>query len=39
MSPDIDVVNVRRLIRKAFLAPLAEHQRVGVPDGALVYPL
>ncbi len=39
MSPDIDVVNVRRLIRRAFLAPLTEHQRVGVADGALVYPL
>jgi nitrite reductase/ring-hydroxylating ferredoxin subunit len=39
MSPDVDVVNVRRLMRKAFLAPLMEHQRVGVPAGALVYPL
>jgi phenylpropionate dioxygenase-like ring-hydroxylating dioxygenase large terminal subunit len=39
MSPDIDVVNVRRLIRKAFLAPLTQHQRIGIPDGALVYPL
>jgi phenylpropionate dioxygenase-like ring-hydroxylating dioxygenase large terminal subunit len=39
LAPDVDVVNVRRLIRKAFLSPIIEHKRVGVPDGALRYPL
>ena len=39
MAPDIDVVNVRRLIRKAFLSPLAEHRRIDIPEGALLYPL
>jgi phenylpropionate dioxygenase-like ring-hydroxylating dioxygenase large terminal subunit len=39
LAPDVDVVNVRRLIRKAFLSPIVEHTRVGVPDGALRYPL
>jgi nitrite reductase/ring-hydroxylating ferredoxin subunit len=39
MAPDIDVVNVRRLIRKAFLAPITEHRRIDVAQGALRYPL
>jgi nitrite reductase/ring-hydroxylating ferredoxin subunit len=39
LAPDVDVVNVRRLIRKAFLSPIIEHKRIGVPDGALRYPL
>jgi phenylpropionate dioxygenase-like ring-hydroxylating dioxygenase large terminal subunit len=39
MAPDIDVVNVRRLMRKAYLSPLTERQRVSIPSGALVYPL
>jgi nitrite reductase/ring-hydroxylating ferredoxin subunit len=39
LAPDVDVVNVRRLIRKAFLSPIIEHRRIGVPDGALRYPL
>jgi phenylpropionate dioxygenase-like ring-hydroxylating dioxygenase large terminal subunit len=39
MAPDIDVVNVRRLIRKAYVSPLTERQRVGIPSSALVYPL
>jgi phenylpropionate dioxygenase-like ring-hydroxylating dioxygenase large terminal subunit len=39
MSPDIDVVNVRRLIRKAFLSPITERRRVDIPEGALLYPV
>jgi phenylpropionate dioxygenase-like ring-hydroxylating dioxygenase large terminal subunit len=39
MRPDVDVVNVRRLLRKAFLEPLTENRRVNIPRGALVYPL
>jgi phenylpropionate dioxygenase-like ring-hydroxylating dioxygenase large terminal subunit len=39
MTPDVDVVKVRRLMRKAFLSPFTEHRRVDVPDGALLYPL
>jgi hypothetical protein len=39
LAPDVDVVNVRRLIRKAFLSPIIEHKRIGVSDGALRYPL
>jgi hypothetical protein len=39
MAPDIDVVNVRRLIRKAFVSPIADGRRVGIPEAALAYPL
>ncbi|HEY7245440.1 MAG TPA: Rieske 2Fe-2S domain-containing protein [Xanthobacteraceae bacterium] len=39
MAPDIDVVNVRRLIRKAFLSPLTEQRRIDIPKEALLYPL
>ena len=39
MAPDIDVVNVRRLIRKAFLSPISEHRRIDIAEGALRYPL
>ena len=39
MAPDIDVVNVRRLIRKAFLSPITEHRRIDIAEGALRYPL
>jgi hypothetical protein len=39
MLPDVDVVNVRRLLRRAFLAPLRERQRIAVAEGALAYPL
>ena len=39
MAPDIDVVNVRRLIGKAFLSPITEHRRIDIPEGALLYPL
>lgn len=38
-KPDVDVVNVRRLLRKAFLAPIKENHRVENPQGALLYPL
>ncbi len=38
-APDIDVINVRRLIRKAFVEPVTHNQRVAVPDGALLFPL
>jgi phenylpropionate dioxygenase-like ring-hydroxylating dioxygenase large terminal subunit len=39
MRPDVDVVNVRRLMRKAFLEPLTENRRIDIPSDALVYPL
>ena len=39
MRPDVDVVNVRRLLRKAFLEPLTDNRRVNIPKDALVYPL
>lgn len=39
MAPDIDVVNVRRLIRKAFVSPIADGQRVEIAREALLYPL
>ncbi len=39
MAPDIDVANVRRLIRKAFLAPGDGEGRIAVDRSALVYPL
>jgi hypothetical protein len=39
MAPDVDVVNVRRLIRKAFVSPVADGQRVGIAAQALLYPL
>jgi phenylpropionate dioxygenase-like ring-hydroxylating dioxygenase large terminal subunit len=39
MAPDIDVANVRRLIRRAFLSPLTEQRRIDVAERALVYPL
>ena len=38
-KPDVDVVNVRRLLRKAFLDPINEKRRVAIPEGALLYPL
>jgi hypothetical protein len=38
-KPDVDVVNVRRLLRKAFLDPIKENRRVEIPPGALLYPL
>jgi nitrite reductase/ring-hydroxylating ferredoxin subunit len=38
-KPDVDVVNVRRLLRRAFLDPIKESRRVDIPDGALLYPL
>ncbi|MGB6538514.1 MAG: Rieske 2Fe-2S domain-containing protein [Xanthobacteraceae bacterium] len=38
-KPDVDVVNVRRLLRKAFLDPIADNRRVEIPQGALLYPL
>jgi phenylpropionate dioxygenase-like ring-hydroxylating dioxygenase large terminal subunit len=38
-KPDVDVVNVRRLLRRAFVEPIAESSRVTIPDGALQYPL
>ena len=39
MAPDVDVVNVRRLIRKAFLSPITEHRRIDIAGEALRYPL
>jgi hypothetical protein len=39
LAPDVDVVNVRRLIRKAFVSPLADATRVGIAKDALLYPL
>ena len=39
MAPDIDVVNVRRLMRNAFLSPITEHRRIDIAEGALRYPL
>lgn len=39
MSPDVDVVNVRRLIRKAFVSPIADTKRVAITKEALLYPL
>jgi hypothetical protein len=38
-EPDVDVVNVRRLLRKAFLDPIKENRRVEILQGALLYPL
>jgi phenylpropionate dioxygenase-like ring-hydroxylating dioxygenase large terminal subunit len=37
--PDVDVVKVRRLLRKAFVEPIAENRRVDIPKDALLYPL
>jgi phenylpropionate dioxygenase-like ring-hydroxylating dioxygenase large terminal subunit len=37
--PDVDVVKVRRLLRKAFVEPISENRRVGIPAGGLLYPL
>jgi hypothetical protein len=39
LAPDVDVVNVRRLIRKAFVSPIADAKRVGIAKDALLYPL
>jgi nitrite reductase/ring-hydroxylating ferredoxin subunit len=39
LAPDVDVVNVRRLIRKAFVSPIADDKRVGIAKDALLYPL
>ena len=38
-KPDVDVVNVRRLLRQAFLEAIKENRRVEIPKGALLYPL
>jgi phenylpropionate dioxygenase-like ring-hydroxylating dioxygenase large terminal subunit len=38
-KPDVDVVKVRRLLREAFVKPVADDERVGIPEGALLYPL
>ncbi len=39
LSPDVDVIRVRRLLAKAFVSPILHNERVSVPDGALQYPL
>ena len=39
LSPDVDVVGVRRLIRGAFVAPIADNRRVAISKEALLYPL
>ena len=38
-KPDVDVVNVRRLMRKAFLDPIEDNRRVDIPQNALLFPL
>lgn len=38
-KPDVDVVNVRRLLRQAFLDPIKADRRVEIAPGALLYPL
>lgn len=38
LTPDVDVVKVRRLIRDAFVAQQTEAKRLAVPTGALAYP-
>lgn len=38
LTPDVDVVKVRRLIRDAFVASQIESKRVPIPEGALVCP-
>jgi hypothetical protein len=37
--PDVDVVKVRRLLRKAFVEPVTDNRRVDIPNEALLYPL
>jgi len=39
VAPDVDVVNVRRLIRKAFVSPIADSRRIDISKSALLYPL
>jgi phenylpropionate dioxygenase-like ring-hydroxylating dioxygenase large terminal subunit len=39
LSPDVDVVDVRRLLRKAFVSPIMDHKRVEISKEALLYPL
>jgi phenylpropionate dioxygenase-like ring-hydroxylating dioxygenase large terminal subunit len=39
LSPDVDVVCVRRLIRNAFVSPISDNKRVGISEEALLYPL
>jgi phenylpropionate dioxygenase-like ring-hydroxylating dioxygenase large terminal subunit len=39
LSPDVDVVGVRRLIRKAFVSAIADNKRVEISKEALLYPL
>jgi len=39
MALDVDVVNVQRLIRKAFVSPIAGRQRVGISALALLHPM
>jgi phenylpropionate dioxygenase-like ring-hydroxylating dioxygenase large terminal subunit len=38
-APDVDVVKVRRLLRRALVEAAAHNRRVAIPDGALLYPL
>lgn len=38
-KPDVDVVGVRRLLRKAFVEPITEKRRVEIPQDALLFPL
>lgn len=38
-KPDVDVVGVRRLLRRAFLEPLTEDRRVEIQKAGLLYPL
>jgi len=39
LSPDVDVIGVRRLMHRAFTAPFTEGSRVPVREGALMFPL
>jgi phenylpropionate dioxygenase-like ring-hydroxylating dioxygenase large terminal subunit len=37
--PDVDVVKVRRLLRRALVEAATHNRRVTIPDSALLYPL
>jgi hypothetical protein len=39
LTPDVDLVKLRRSIRNAFVAQAVEESRVAVPEGALVFPV
>lgn len=39
LTPDVDLVKVRRTIANAFIAQVVEGKRINVPKGALVFPV